>query len=285
MSVSPHQTSAVGSIDAPIPAPVAQSASEAGLGAFSLQLYPNPSRVKPLFTQVLAPVLVAAAGLAVLVTADGRFAYVGGLLLTAGIAVFLGTGLAALRNLSAAEASTRVYLYEGGVVGANNGGIIGVYRWDTAEAYQYATFASTYAQYYGRKSAPSVTLTAPGSRPLKVTNTFVGIDLFAQTVQQQITHAQLPGAMAALEAGETLRFGPLALNREGIDTKREGLIVWSRIRKIEPVSLNILVRAEGTKAKAGAAVFQKTVPNYGVLAAVAERMLAAANAARRGQSL
>jgi hypothetical protein len=271
MSV-PTPASAVGSIDAPIPAPIAHAANEAGLGPFSLLLHPNPSRVTPLLTQVLGPIVLAIAGIALLIEGSGGLSYVGMLATTGGLAVFFGTGLAALRNLAPAEASTRVYLYEGGVVGANNTGLIGVFRWDTVQAHQYVTFASTYARHYGRTSAPNVTLVDPRGARLKVTNTFVGVNLFAQTVQQQVTRAQLPAALAALEAGETLRFGPLSLNREGIDTKREGLIAWRRIRRIEPVSINLLIRAEGTKAKAGAAFMQKKVPNYGILSEIARRM-------------
>ncbi|MGV9271047.1 DUF6585 family protein [Kitasatospora sp. NPDC003701] len=89
-------------------------------------------------------------------------------------------------------------------------------------------------------------------------------------VQQAVTRAQLPRAVAILNSGERLDFGRLWVTRDGVGSAREST-PWHEIQEIKVFSGFVKLKVAGRwRAPAGAAV--STIPNFFVFLALAEHL-------------
>ncbi|MFJ9953487.1 DUF6585 family protein [Kitasatospora sp. NPDC091207] len=89
-------------------------------------------------------------------------------------------------------------------------------------------------------------------------------------VQQEVTRAQLPRAVATLNSGGRLEFGRLWVTRDGLGSARESA-QWHEIQEIKVFSGFVKIRVAGRwRALTSAAV--STIPNFFVFLALAEHL-------------
>ncbi len=87
-------------------------------------------------------------------------------------------------------------------------------------------------------------------------------------VRQAVTCAQLPRAVAALDAGERLTFGDIWLTRE-MTGSRKVFVRWSQVQRIEIRNGTIELSTAGKRHALGPA---SEIPNLFVFCAVVERI-------------
>lgn len=98
-----------------------------------------------------------------------------------------------------------------------------------------------------------------------------------EALSKGIVYEQLPKVLDAIHAGETLTFGPVAVNLQTIRHGRATLR-WDEVQRFMVVRGLILIRRHG-RAKAWARLRYARTPNAAVLLVVLEEML------RRGKQL
>jgi hypothetical protein len=154
-----------------------------------------------------------------------------------GLACFVIPGLffiwmlAQSPNLSAKQAAKRIHVFEFGLVVADRTGPVGAFRWDSMAALQQIT--ERYANGIHVGTSYLYTLYKQDGSTIQLTNFYADPERWGQAIQQEITRAQLPGAMATLQQGGTVRFGDLALTSGGIATPKRGALAWHEIRRVE----------------------------------------------------
>lgn len=97
---------------------------------------------------------------------------------------------------------------------------------------------------------------------------------WTSAIERGIVDAQLPGAQAALAAGERLEFDPLWLSATEIGSGAESA-PWARVSELAVVGGWLSVKVRG-RAQPLESLPIGLVPNYVVFRALAERSLAAA---------
>ncbi|MBT2407113.1 MULTISPECIES: DUF6585 family protein [unclassified Streptomyces] len=154
-----------------------------------------------------------------------------------GLACFILPGLVFVRilmqtpNLSGKQAAKRIHLFEHGLIVADHTGPAAAFRWDSMTALQQITERYANGVYVG--TSYLYTLFRPDGSTLKLTNFYADPDRWGTAIQHEITQAQLPGVIASLEQGATVRFGDIAMTKGGIATAKRGAVQWNEIQKIE----------------------------------------------------
>lgn len=68
--------------------------------------------------------------------------------------------------------------------------------------------------------------------------------MLGQAAARQVAQAQLPGALAAVQQGQSLAFGDIVINMSGIASKHNAT-PWSSIREVQVSKGNVRIRKEG----------------------------------------
>jgi hypothetical protein len=133
-------------------------------------------------------------------------------------------------NFSGRQAAKRLYFFERGLIVADVNGPTAVYRWENLTCLQAIT--NRYA--YGVKVATTYvyTLITPDGKTAKITNFFAKPDEWGPAIQNEITRAQIPGIMAALQGGANVEFGSLVINRGGLSTGSRSLR-WDEVQAVQ----------------------------------------------------
>ncbi|MGP3690922.1 DUF6585 family protein [Streptomyces sp. IBSNAI002] len=94
-------------------------------------------------------------------------------------------------------------------------------------------------------------------------------------IQQAVTRAQLPMALATLDAGQSLDFGKLWLTREEVGSARES-VQWSQIQEVRVVDGFIKVKIAGKWRSLGSTALTSPsvagTPNFFVFLALADHL-------------
>ncbi|WP_405132764.1 DUF6585 family protein [Nocardia sp. NBC_01388] len=168
-------------------------------------------------------------------------------------------------------------LFEHGVVIFGRGATT-VFRWDTVTVLQ--DLVETKYMWYLSDTIASMKdrylLTDPSGGSYRISGEFVEAGQWGPVIREGILAARLPGALAAVEAGQTLTFGSITVNRD-IVTARGRSVPWSDIEGIRTQRGFISLRVAGqrfslVKAPANA------VPNIFVFLELAERLRVSAKA-------
>ncbi|MFD3353665.1 DUF6585 family protein [Streptomyces fradiae] len=88
-------------------------------------------------------------------------------------------------------------------------------------------------------------------------------------IRRAVTAAQAPSALAALEGGGRLVFGPVWITADEVGAGG-GVLRWSQVRRIEVLEGSVTVRAAGRRPLRAAAA--SGIPNFCVLHALAEHL-------------
>jgi hypothetical protein len=94
-------------------------------------------------------------------------------------------------------------------------------------------------------------------------------------IQHAVTHARLPADALAIERGERIVYGPLALSREAIEYKGE-TVLWSRMNDLRVVNGRFRARADGRRGL-WMDISVSAVPNFPIVKALAGQWHSAAH--------
>ncbi|MEW2497746.1 DUF6585 family protein [Streptomyces nodosus] len=171
-------------------------------------------------------------------------------------------------DLSSKQAARRLHLFEHGLAEVGKNGEVSVFRWDSTTATQEITERYANGLYVGTTYV--YTLYREDGTRLKVTDFYAQPEHWGPAVQQEITRAQLPGLLTALEQGRTLAYGSLTVSLGGVATAK-GSLTWSEIEKIDMAQGMLLLCKSGKKLP-WARVQIKKVPNLFLFLALADRL-------------
>jgi hypothetical protein len=150
------------------------------------------------------------------------------LIIVVGVIFFV---LAALSpNLNKKRAARRLHVFEHGLILSDHNGPTQIYRWDAVTALQKITDQYVNGVFI-RRTFEYTIVDRAGTRT-KITNFFERPEEWGPGIQNEITRAQLPVVLAALDSGAALQFGPLTINKGGLATGSKSLR-WDEIQDID----------------------------------------------------
>jgi hypothetical protein len=156
-------------------------------------------------------------------------------------AVGVGLVVVLLRtpNLSRAQARRAAYVFEHGLVHVDRSGTPDGYRWDA--------IMSVTQRIVRRKTFESFlyTITRNDGTVLTLTEFYDGIAELGGTVCERVAGVHLPHAYAAIERGETVPFGDLALNAAGVVSVRHGILPWTQLDGVSVAGGYVRLRRTG----------------------------------------
>ncbi len=145
-------------------------------------------------------------------------------------------------NFNRTQAAKRVYVFEGGLVHADRG--LTPYPWPAIMSVrqkivrQYVNGVYTGTRYL-------YTVTRNDGKVLKLTEFFDGIARLGQGISEQVARIHLPHALAAIQRGETVPFGDLAVHANGVVSARHGLLPWAELEQVQVVQGYVRLRKAG----------------------------------------
>jgi hypothetical protein len=153
----------------------------------------------------------------------------------------------------------RVYLFTNGFIRAR-GRQGDVVRWDQAVAIWEKVTSSRYSNTF------TYTVQRADGTIFKQGSPLVNSRDMGVRMMRAITQIHLPAAKAAYNTGQTLTFGPVNVNMQGLNNGKE-LIPWDQIGKITLQQGTVCIEKEGRVIK-WAGVKSADVPNLSVLIAL-----------------
>lgn len=202
--------------------------------------------------------------------ASGVFMIIVGLFLFVVPGLYFAWAVARFPNFNRKQAARRLYLFENGLVNLGAGGSADVFRWDSMTVLQ-EIVRSTMAGATVATNYKYTLFKADGSN-IKLTNFFENPAAWGAAVQREITRAQLPGATAALERGETVPFADFAVTARGLSIGGRGETPWSEVQKVAVRAGFVHVSRAGKMIRVNKPV--KKIPNFFLFLALCERFVA-----------
>jgi hypothetical protein len=123
------------------------------------------------------------------------------------------------------DSNLRVYTFTEGLIRAK-GKALDVIRYDQVAQVFFISRKGS----YGTVSYTLTLVRSDGAR-FKISNTIQYINTLGSTVQSEVVRRHMPQALQAFKAGNTLSFGPLTVNTQGIGNGR-GILPWNMVQPI-----------------------------------------------------
>ncbi|MCO6003375.1 hypothetical protein NE236_00085 [Actinoallomurus purpureus] len=183
-------------------------------------------------------------------------------------AVVLGYRIVRLALLNRQKEGQQLHFFEHGLVCVGVGGRITVRRWDSTTVFQNTVRHYRNGAYTG--TTYSYRLIGPAGDTLGLAGGFERPAEWGQAIQQAVTDAQLPGAAATIQAGGTLTFGDISINRETVGASGKS-VPWSQIQEIRVKDGLVSLRVQGRWLSLTTTMV-RSIPNFFVFYALAERL-------------
>jgi hypothetical protein len=183
-----------------------------------------------------------------LITVAGLTAFAGGCLVLAGFGVVTGVWALAILGFifavpfvvllfrdpifSRKLAAKQVYVFEHGFIHTAASGPVGDYRWDSIASVQ-QKIVERYTNGIHTGTTYLYTVTRQDGAVVKLTQFYDRIAELGQTIAREVTRVHLPRAAAAIEHGQTVPFGDLAISGAGIVSSRHGLLPWGELEEVQ----------------------------------------------------
>jgi hypothetical protein len=167
-----------------------------------------------------------------------------------------------------------VYVFEAGLLWSDGRGTLDGYRWDAIMSVKQKIVRQST---YGVHTATTYlyTITRNDGKVLKLTQFYAGIAQLGQGVTEQVARVHLPHAYAAIQRGETVPFGDLAVNAAGVVSGRHGLLPWTDLDGVSVVNGYVSLRKAG-KWLPWSGKAASDIPNLFVFLTLAEQLQRAA---------
>lgn len=183
-------------------------------------------------------------------------------------AAVFGFQFGRLALLNRQKEGQQLLFFEQGLVCVGVGGQVFVRRWDSTTVYQNTVRHYRNGAYV--RTSYSYRLIDPAGQTLGLAGGFHRPEEWGQAIQQAVTDAQLPRAVAAIQSGGSLSFGDISLNRETVWASGKS-VPWTRIQEIKVKDGRVSLRVEG-KWLALTTTMVRSIPNFFVFYALAERL-------------
>lgn len=181
-------------------------------------------------------------------------------------------------NLSKSVAARRIYLYEQGFVLVERPEDPQVYRWDGIDAvFQKIVRTSYNGISTGTKY--QYTIIRRDGATTKVTQFWDGGAQFGAHVNERVSAALLPGAVAAIERRQGIQFGDMTLTLDGVAGKRKS-VTWAEVSGVGIANGFVRVKVLG-KSMPLSTVAAADLPNLPLFMTLADRLLKAGQTTRR----
>lgn len=172
-------------------------------------------------------------------------------------------------NLSKSVAARRIYLYEQGFVLVERSEDPQVYRWDGIDT----VFQKIVRQSYNGIQTGTkflYTITRRDGATAKVTLFWDGGAQLGAHINERVSAALLPGAVAAIHRGQGIQFGDMTLTMDGIAGKRQS-VSWSQVSGIQIVNGFVRVRVQ-SRTMSLSSTAAANLPNLPLFLALANRL-------------
>jgi hypothetical protein len=172
-------------------------------------------------------------------------------------------------NLSKSRAARRIYLYEHGFVLVERPEDPQVFPWDAIDT----VFQKIVTTRYNGINAGTKYLYTITRRDGVTTKLTLFWDEGAQLgahVNERVSAALLPGAMAAIERGRGIQFGDMTLTRRGIEGKH-GSVTWAEVSGIRMMSGYVHVQVRGRRRPQSTAA-AASLPNLPLFLTLTDRL-------------
>ncbi|MCC9309514.1 hypothetical protein LN042_20935 [Kitasatospora sp. RB6PN24] len=171
--------------------------------------------------------------------------------------------------------------YERGVAVVETGGAtMKAFRWDDASVLQNIT--KHYRNGVYTHTSYLYTLSGPGGETARVKGGTIGgfeaPDTWGTEIQQQVTAVQLPPALATIQAGLTLEFGPFAVNAERLSAGGKS-VAWSEVQEIRTNKGYLSIKQQGRWLNMTTKAVSQ-IPNFFVFRTLADLLVEAARTPR-----
>lgn len=163
--------------------------------------------------------------------------------------------------------SWRVYVCSEGFAFAR-GSKLDAFRWDQIDSVLFL-IATKYM--YGAVSAGTqykYTVRGMNGAQVVLNNRMTGIKELGETIRDMVTKVKLPQDLAAFKAGNTLKFGPLSINLQGVSNGRE-TIPWNQITQVQVSNGSVIIQKEG-KWLSWSSVQVANIPNFFIFLALVD---------------
>ncbi|MFJ8845995.1 DUF6585 family protein [Streptomyces cyaneofuscatus] len=223
---------------------------------------------------VAAVIVLGGLGLVLALTAEPIVAVLpGGLLVAVLISLWFD------RRTSKRNEGFRLDLYEHGLTAVVKGQAHAV-RYDSTSVLQRSirhTGATGYTEYWYTLTdidERNIVLRGRSDRVVKK-GQFSKPQEWGTAIQQGVTRAQLPKALAAIHSGESLSFGKLWISREAVGSARDAA-KWTQIEEIRVIGGYVKIKMAGKWRSLGATAVTTPVvsemPNFFVFLALADHL-------------
>jgi len=153
------------------------------------------------------------------------------------LAVGIGSLVSMFRNLN-----LRVLLCTEGIL-RTSGSKVEIVRWDQVEAFWQAV-TKRYMNGVYTGTTHIYTLRRADGVVFKFNDTINKVEALGNAVQREVTRVLLPKFIYAYNAGSTVTFGPLSINKQGISNSKE-MLPWSQYKDMQVRRGIVSVKKEG----------------------------------------
>ena len=175
-----------------------------------------------------------------------------------------------LFGMGLAQRGKTVEVYEHGLVRVK-GKNVKVTRWDDINAVWQRITRNYYNGIYTGTTYVYTIQTKNGEK-FKITNVYKDIEALGNSIQSEVTKRLLPPMVRAYQNGQTVSFGKLSLNPQGLIYKDKQL-AWNEIKDLKIERGFISVKKEGGRWFNWASVSAANVPNLFVFLAMIDRIV------------
>ena len=165
--------------------------------------------------------------------------------------------------------SWHVYVYTEGFAFAR-GGKIDAFRWDQVDCmWQRITKRYMNGIYMGTQY--KYTIRGMNKRQIVLNDRITNIGGLGAIISDMVTRVKLPAVIAAFKDGQTITFGKLSVNMQGVSNSKE-LVSWDQIKEIAVNAGVVTVRKEG-KWLSWSSVQVANIPNFFIFFALVNTIL------------
>jgi hypothetical protein len=163
----------------------------------------------------------------------------------------------------------RAVVFEEGLAYTQNN-VTELVRWDDVTAFWYDV---THVQQSGRTASTShvYTVERNDGKKLIFKDTLGNIVKLGETIRDETTRRLLPRAVQALQAGETISFGKIAISKEGISQGKD-TVPWDQIENIR-LNRGIVAITWKDKRLKWSSIRVRETPNVFVLLAIVNQVV------------
>ena len=160
--------------------------------------------------------------------------------------------------------SWRVYVFSEGFA-FTRGGKLDALRWEQVDSMLFS-IVKRYMNGIYTGTQHKYTIRGIDGRQFVLNDRITNVEQLGDSLSAMVTRVKLPEVIAAFKAGETITFGPLSVNQQGVSNSKE-LIAWEQIKEFRVNGGIVTVKKEG-KWLNWSSVQVANIPNFFIFLAL-----------------